>query len=46
MTNQDYPQSDWGEGMKEVVGAKSNVGENTWIVGYSRIPNYGKKMKY
>ena len=44
VTDKTYPEGDWGEGMKEVAGAKPMVGNNKWKVGFNRIPKYGEKF--
>ena len=46
VTDKTYPDGSWGDGMKEVAGAKPMVGNNKWKVGFIRIPNYGEKNKF
>ena len=43
VTDKTYPDESWGDGMKEVAGAKPMEGNNQWKVGFNRIPNYGEK---
>ena len=44
VTGKTYPDGSWGDGMKEVAGAKPMVGNNKWKVGFNRIPNYGENQ--
>jgi dolichyl-phosphate-mannose--protein O-mannosyl transferase len=46
VTGKTYPDGSWGDGMKEVAGAKPMVGNNKWKVGFNRIPNYGENYNF
>ena len=46
VTGKTYPDGSWGDGMKEVAGAKPMVGNNKWKVGFNRIPNYGANYNF
>ena len=43
VTDEAYPDEDWGGGMREVAVAKPGVWNSRWKVGSYRFPNYGEK---